>query len=143
MLSGENESLDAMIFIKAVQAVTEHEAQRSRLRSTFAMAQTNGSDSVYQLYYNPFSICSLFVLYTLELKGKPRSPSDSVDPERCFVDIYTNEQMSEAYLEKNPKGQVRFIVSNSTRCVPAATRHYLLQRCTLNAYPSSTHGHHS
>lgn len=83
------------------------------------MAQANGFNSVYQLYYNPFSICSLFVLYTLELKGKPRSSSDSVDPERCFVDIYINEQMSEAYLEKNPKGQVSLIVSDSTRCVPA------------------------
>ena len=75
-------------------------------QSTITMAQPDGSGSLYQLYYNPFSICSLFVLYTFELKGKPKTRSDTVEPERCFVDIYLNEQMSEAYLDKNPKGQV-------------------------------------
>ncbi len=74
------------------------------------MAHSNGSQSLYQLYYNPFSICSLFVLYTLELKGNPKSASDTVEPERCFIDIYLNEQMSELYLDKNPKGQVGFIL---------------------------------
>ena len=89
---------------------TKHSTHATSQPSTFVMAQTKDDESVYQLYYNPFSICSLFVLYTLELKSNPKSPSDTVEPEKCFVDIYLNEQMSEAYLEKNPKGQVSFIV---------------------------------
>ncbi|OCT46774.1 hypothetical protein CLCR_02036 [Cladophialophora carrionii] len=60
----------------------------------------------YELYYNPFSICSLMVLYTLRLKGEPKSPADAVEPEEVFIDIYTGEQMTESYLEKHPKGTV-------------------------------------
>ncbi|KAH0836149.1 hypothetical protein FOPE_04389 [Fonsecaea pedrosoi] len=75
------------------------------------MAQS--STSPYQLYYNPFSICSLMVLYTLRVKGPPRSPADAVEPEECFIDIYTGEQMSEAYLEKHPKGTVPALLAPS------------------------------
>ncbi len=60
----------------------------------------------YDLYYNPFSICSLMVLLTLRLKGTPRAPSDAVDPEERFINIYSGEQMTEKYLEKHPKGTV-------------------------------------
>jgi glutathione S-transferase len=60
----------------------------------------------YELYYNPFSICSLMVLYTLRLKGQPKSPADAVDPDERFIDIYAGEQMTESYLEKHPKGTV-------------------------------------
>ena len=70
------------------------------------MAQSNGQPARYELYYNPFSICSLMVLYTLRLKGQPKSSSDAVDPEERFLNIYTGEQMSESYLEKHPKGTV-------------------------------------
>ncbi|KIX95926.1 uncharacterized protein Z520_08181 [Fonsecaea multimorphosa CBS 102226] len=67
----------------------------------------------YQLYYNPFSICSLMVLYTLRVKGKPKSPADAVDPEERFIDIYTGEQMTEEYLEKHPKGTVPALLAPS------------------------------
>ncbi|KIW30508.1 uncharacterized protein PV07_06250 [Cladophialophora immunda] len=80
------------------------------------MAQPNGhgpSASPYELYYNPFSICSLMVLYTLRVKGQPKTPADAVDPEERFIDIYTGEQMSEAYLEKHPKGTVPALLAPS------------------------------
>lgn len=60
----------------------------------------------YDLYYNPFSICSLQVLYTLRLKGNPKSAADAVDPKENFIDIYTGEQWSEEYLEIHPRGTV-------------------------------------
>lgn len=72
-----------------------------------AATRLDGMKAQYQLYYNPFSICSLMVLYTLALRGKPKTPELAVDPEEHFVDIYTGEQMTEEYLEKNWKGQVR------------------------------------
>lgn len=60
----------------------------------------------YELYYNPFSICSLMVLLTLRWKGDPTSPALAVDPDEKEIDIYIGEQMSEEYLKKNWKGQV-------------------------------------
>jgi hypothetical protein len=72
-----------------------------------ATTQPNGSPPKYELYYNPFSICSLMVLYTLRLKGQPKSPADEVEPEECLIDIYAGEQMTEKYLEIHPKGTVR------------------------------------
>ncbi|EXJ63634.1 uncharacterized protein A1O5_11395 [Cladophialophora psammophila CBS 110553] len=78
------------------------------------MAQTNDSKaSPYELYYNPFSICSLMVLYTLRVKGEPKSAADAVDPEERFIDIYTGEQMTESYLEKHPKGTVPALLAPS------------------------------
>ncbi len=94
------------------------------------MVQTKDPRSVYQFYYNPFSICSLFVLYTLELKGKPKSASENVDPERCFIDISTNEQMSEEFLEKNPKGQVS---SSSFRQLELSSLQTRTSRCRGSA----------
>ena len=71
------------------------------------MSQPNGHPAKYELYYNPFSICSLMVLYTLRLKGQPKSPDDAVDPEEHFTDIYAGDQMTEKYLQKHPEGHVR------------------------------------
>ena len=70
------------------------------------MSHTNGHTPQYELYYNPFSICSLMVLYTFQLKGQPKSPTDAVEPEKNFIDIYTGDQWSESYLEKHKYGTV-------------------------------------
>jgi glutathione S-transferase len=71
------------------------------------MSQSSGATPLYELYYNPFSICSLMVLLTLRWKGEPKSPDLAIDPIEKEIDIYTGEQMSKEYLEKNWKGQVR------------------------------------
>ncbi|KIW72337.1 hypothetical protein PV04_00537 [Phialophora macrospora] len=88
----------------------------------------------YELYYNPFSICSLMVLYTLRLKGQPKSPADAVEPEERFIDIYSGEQMAESYLEKHPKGTVPAMLAPSlgVRLIDSADiTSYLMDR-----YPS-------
>ncbi|KAJ9605012.1 hypothetical protein H2200_010401 [Cladophialophora chaetospira] len=77
------------------------------------MSQSNGHPAKYELYYNPFSICSLMVLYTLRLKGRPKSPNDAVDPEEIFTDIYAGDQMTEEYLLKHPKGHVPALLAPS------------------------------
>lgn len=89
---------------------------------------TNGSrakaNAPYVLYHYPMSICSLMVLYTVRLRGEPKSPEHAVDVVEQEVDIYVGEQMSEWYLEKNPKGQVRFfttviIITTATSPLPS------------------------
>ncbi|KIX06999.1 uncharacterized protein Z518_04975 [Rhinocladiella mackenziei CBS 650.93] len=77
------------------------------------MTQNGSGSPQYELYYNPFSICSLMVLLTLRLKGDPKSLSDAVEPAEKEIDIYTGEQMTEEFLEKNWKGQVPVLLSPS------------------------------
>ena len=61
----------------------------------------------YILYYNPYSICSLMVLYTYAVKGKPLKPEDELSWETRSVDIFHEEQYSEHFLcQINDHGQV-------------------------------------
>ena len=73
----------------------------------------------YVLHYNPYSVCSLMVLFTLRLKGAPKTPRDEVAVETKFVDIFHEEQLSEHFLcDVNKEGQVlAFIPPRS--CVAA------------------------
>ena len=73
------------------------------------MTQTQDSNQNEQfiLHYNPFSICSIMVRYTLALRGTPESPETAIMVEEKYVDIYVYEQLSEKFLlQVNPKGQV-------------------------------------
>ena len=61
----------------------------------------------YVLHYNSYSVCSLMVLFTLRLKGPPKTPEDDIQVETESVDIFHEEQLSEHYLcEINKQGQV-------------------------------------
>ena len=58
----------------------------------------------YVLYYNPYSICSLMVLYTLAVTNA----EDELNLEKRLLDIFHEEQFAEHYLcEINDHGQVR------------------------------------
>ena len=66
--------------------------------------------SSFILYYNPYSICSLMVLYTYVMKGKPIKEKDSLSWETRTVDIFHEEQLQEHFLrEINDQGQVRHL----------------------------------
>jgi hypothetical protein len=64
----------------------------------------------YTLYYHPYSICSLQVLYTLAIAAANSSEGDPLlEVERRIVDIFNDAQLEETFLTRvNPKGQVRF-----------------------------------
>ena len=70
-------------------------------------AGQEGARHNYVLHYNSYSVCSLMVLYTLRLKGAPKTPEDDIQVEPEPVDIFHEEQLSEHYLCKiNKMGQV-------------------------------------
>ena len=70
-------------------------------------AGKEGARHNYVLHYNPYSVCSLMVLYTLRLKGPPKTPEGDIQVEPESVDIFHEEQLSEHYLcEINKMGQV-------------------------------------
>lgn len=73
-----------------------------------AASQDSSAQSGTQctFYYNPFSICSLMVRFTLALKGRAKSQDTALHVEEHLVDIYTDEQLQEWFLCVNPKGQV-------------------------------------
>jgi hypothetical protein len=59
----------------------------------------------YILYQNPFSLCSLMVLYTIALRGDPSTSLAALDIKQHLV---KDESLTENYLRNiNPKGQVR------------------------------------
>lgn len=63
--------------------------------------------SYYTLYWNPYSICSLMVRYTLETRGPPKDGELDWNIENKAINIFAGEQISEHFLcEVNPKGEV-------------------------------------
>jgi glutathione S-transferase len=67
----------------------------------------------YTVYYNPFSICSIFVRSTLAFSKTPASGTPITVTE-SLVDIYKDEQLHEDFLLTiNPKGQVPAMTSPS------------------------------
>jgi hypothetical protein len=66
----------------------------------------------YVLFYNPYSICSIQVNYTLELRGDPKDEKSSMNIEKRVVDIFNQEQLTEKFLcEINAEGQVAIVSS--------------------------------
>jgi hypothetical protein len=66
------------------------------------------SSSNYDLYINPYSICSIMVVYTMALRGEPKDAESDMPTVLHDVDIFHTEQLTEAFLtEINPEGQVR------------------------------------
>ena len=71
------------------------------------MADHTNQSAPYILYWNPFSICSLMVRYTLAIRGAARNTSDEMVVQECEVNIYAAEQLKETFLcDVNPEGQV-------------------------------------
>jgi glutathione S-transferase len=67
----------------------------------------------YTLYHNPFSICSIFVRYTLAMAGESRDADSMLHVHENMVDLAKQEQLAEDYLTKiNPKGQVPVLTSS-------------------------------
>ena len=63
--------------------------------------------SVYDLYIHPYSICSIMVMYTVALRGEPKDPDSKMPIVQHEVDIFHEEQLTEAFLTGiNPEGQV-------------------------------------
>ena len=61
----------------------------------------------YVLYYNPYSICSLMVLYTLAFT----KAEDELSLEKRLLDIFHEEQFQEHFLcEINDHGQVCYML---------------------------------
>ena len=65
----------------------------------------------YVLHFNPYSVCSLMVLFTLRLKGSPKTPRDEVEVEIRLVDIFHEEQLSEHFLCDVTK-RARYLLSS-------------------------------
>ncbi|KPI36525.1 uncharacterized protein AB675_4437 [Cyphellophora attinorum] len=65
------------------------------------------------LYYHPYSICSLQVLYTLAIAAAYTDAGKGVpEIEQHFVDIFKDDQLEETFLTRiNPKGQVPVLTS--------------------------------
>lgn len=75
------------------------------------MAQHNPSAAQsYTLYHNPYSICSIYIRYTLAIAGPPKSPDVAMDIEEKVIDLFQSEQLEEQFLkEVNAKGLVSTI----------------------------------
>ncbi|KAJ9608388.1 hypothetical protein H2200_007376 [Cladophialophora chaetospira] len=70
--------------------------------------------SKFTLFYNPYSICSLQVLYTLALRGEPKDAESQMEVDPQIVDIFNMEQLSEEFLcEVNAEGQVPVLLSST------------------------------
>ncbi|KAI1143260.1 hypothetical protein F5Y05DRAFT_368032 [Hypoxylon sp. FL0543] len=68
----------------------------------------------FTLYAATYSICSLMVLMTYEMRGTPREGRPEMKLARKFIDIsiHAREQLSEFFLLKvNPKGTVPVLVN--------------------------------
>ncbi|OAL32032.1 hypothetical protein AYO22_00902 [Fonsecaea multimorphosa] len=93
------------------------------------MAQDGSSDpKSYVLYYNPFSICSLMVLHTIETRGSAKDSASEMAIVPEVIDIFHEGQLSEHYLcDINPEGQVGY--ANFTPPLPdiPALRQFLAQ----------------
>ena len=71
------------------------------------MAGADDKSAAYLLYYNPSSVCSLMVLYTLALKGAATSPENEIHVEPKVLDLSQQKQLDEEFLCKiNKYGQV-------------------------------------
>ena len=116
--------------------------QQSQLKSSGNVMAADSSDetSHYGLYYNPYSICSLQVLYTLKLRGEARDRHSEMIVHLHKVDILHEEQLDEHFLcEINDHGQVRTPrglsvgkekISNADhRCLCCSTRLFWGLRC--------------
>lgn len=65
------------------------------------------SKSNFELYYHPYSICSLMALYTLSLRGMPKDGRSEMEVVTQVIDIFHEEQLSEHFLcNVNKYGQV-------------------------------------
>jgi hypothetical protein len=74
------------------------------------MANRVAQSTPYILFWNPFSICSLMVRYTLAIRGTANRASEEMVLEEREVNIFAAEQLKEPFLcDVNPKGQVSFI----------------------------------
>ena len=72
------------------------------------MASANDKSAPCVLYYHPYSVCSLMVLYTMALKGSATSPENEIDVEAKVLDIFHQRQLDEEFLcNINKYGQVR------------------------------------
>ncbi|KIV86884.1 hypothetical protein PV11_02466 [Exophiala sideris] len=81
----------------------------------------DGQTSNYVLYYNQYSVCSLMVLYTLALKGDPKSPGNEINVQTKVVDIFHQEQLDEHFLcNINDHGQVPVLAHDSKLDRPIA-----------------------
>ena len=68
----------------------------------------------YGLYFHPYSICSLMVLYTLALRGEAKDPESEMTVETQEVDIFHEKQLDEHFLcEINAEGQVSTAVGSA------------------------------
>lgn len=78
------------------------------------MASENGPRGAhYGLYFNPYSICSLMVLYTMALRGETKDPESEMTVETLEVDIFHEKQLDEHFLcEINAEGQVSTAVGS-------------------------------
>ncbi|KIY04204.1 uncharacterized protein Z520_00897 [Fonsecaea multimorphosa CBS 102226] len=86
------------------------------------MAQDGSSDpKSYVLYYNPFSICSLMVLHTIETRGSAKDSASEMAIVPEVIDIFHEGQLSEHYLcDINPEGQVPVLYSPALLKKPIA-----------------------
>ena len=61
----------------------------------------------FDLYFHPYSICSLMVLYTSALRGSAKDAEFEMIIHTREVDIFHEEQFEEHFLcDINAKGQV-------------------------------------
>ena len=66
------------------------------------------SSNNYDLYINPYSICSIMVSYTTALRGEPKDSDSDMSITEHEVNIFHAEQLTEDFLTQvNPEGQVR------------------------------------
>ena len=71
------------------------------------MASADDKSAPYVLYYHPYSVCSLMVLYTLALKGPAGNPRNEIDVDAKVLDIFGHKQLDEEFLcTINKYGQV-------------------------------------
>ncbi|KAK5033476.1 hypothetical protein LTS07_003780 [Exophiala sideris] len=81
----------------------------------------DGQTSDYVLYYHQYSVCSLMVLYTLALKGDPKTPRNEINVQTKVVDIFHQEQLDEHFLcNINDHGQVPVLAHDSKLDRPIA-----------------------
>ena len=71
------------------------------------MVRADDISAPFLLYYHPYSVCSLMVLYTLALKGTATSLENEIDVEAKVLDIFHQKQLDEDFLcNINKYGQV-------------------------------------
>jgi len=91
----------------------------------------NPDGTVYILYHNYYSICSIMMRYLMRIRGDPANSAVKMNVMEKNIDIFNEEQFSEEYLLKvNPNGQVPVLGS------PVAFSFPLAQTTAISAYVS-------